>query len=164
MTSAGTLVVSYSDDSNGSLVVARSADGSAFTQVAAVESGFAWLAYPCAAIGGRRLWLVYVDAGGVELRWSDDDGQSWPAASFTKVSVEADVSSDDPTCAGTAGDLFIAYSLSKDTTDPSTYLWKDYGIRVAHSSDGGATIDEGQAGAPDRRGADRTPSGRGRCR
>jgi hypothetical protein len=143
VTKTGTIVISYTDIALNQIMVARSTDGKNFTRTQSGKSDPApSLSMPCPSIDGGRMWVVYRGATSVQLRWSDDDGATFPLANALRVSptTEADVSAEDPVCAGKGNDVWVLYGRSHDTLDPSNFNYKDYALRLAHSSDGGATV------------------------
>jgi hypothetical protein len=91
-----------------------------------------------------RVYATYHAGGGIGLRFSDDAGMTWPDANKTAVAAmsEGQPAFDDPTCAADGMEVWVTYGLSNDmglgagTTSPNLYA-----IRLAHSSDGGVTID-----------------------
>lgn len=145
LTKNQTVVVSYTNIATSALDLARSTDGGAsFTRTHVLPTSVASLPYTCTDPTSDRVWVVFHNGVGISLKWSEDDGATFPAANLTTVSLkpgENDVSTDDTVCVGKGNDVWIAYALSKDTTNPSNFLYKDYSIRLAHSPDGGATID-----------------------
>ncbi len=137
------ILVSYSDYSSNQIVVARTSDGASFTQTPAGKPDPApGLSMPCPSSSGGRTWVVFRGATTIQLRWSDDDGATFPTANASRVSPSTDnnLSEEDPVCVGNGNDVWVAYGLSHDNLDPSKYNWKDYALRLAHSSDGGATF------------------------
>jgi len=143
VTKNDTILISYTDIAANQIMVARSTDGKTFTHGQSGKSDPApSLSMPCPAIDGGRTWVVYRGAAGVQLRWSDDDGATFPMANALRVSptTETDVSAEDPVCAGKGNDVWVLYGRSHDMLDPSNFNYKDYSLRLAHSSDGGATV------------------------
>jgi hypothetical protein len=148
------VLVSYTDFSSTSIVVARSTDAKSFTRTVGVQADAGTLAMPCPDPDGGRVWLTYHGLGHIGLTWSDDDGLSFPAANLSTPSPLADsvdLSSESPACIGKGNDVWVVYGLSHDTVDPSKFDPKDYSLRLAHSSDGGMTfatpVDAGDANA-----------------
>ncbi len=145
ITKSQAILVSYTHVATGHVVVGRSADGAAsFTRTEAVSNvPYGALATPCADPDGGRVWLTFIGNKRIDLRWSDDDGATFPQTNATRVSptTELDVSTDDPVCVGRGSEVWVAYSRSHDIVDSASFNWKDYALRLAHSSDGGATID-----------------------
>ena len=143
ITKNNALLVSYTDYTQGTMVVARSPNGTAWTHTpAAANEPSATYATACPDPGGGRVWLVYFTPTYVGLTWSDDDGLSFPTANRTVVSdaTEIDIAAEDPVCVGKGQDVWIAYGRSHDMVNTTSFNVKDYTIRLAHSSDGGATI------------------------
>jgi hypothetical protein len=137
------IVVAYIDYGTGHVVLGRSADsGATFTRTD--PANFGALPTPCADPDTGRVWVTFLSGTGkVSLRWSDDDGVTFPVANSTVVNDTTDkpISTDDPVCVGRGNQVWIAYALSNDTGDSGSFNWKDFSLRIAHSSDGGATID-----------------------
>jgi hypothetical protein len=145
VTNKNTVIVTYAKTSTGGIYAGRSVDqGKTWTNAVIVEDGsFRNLVFPCPPVSGTRIWATYHAGGGVGLRWSDDDGVTWPDANKTAVAAMGEAPAfDDPTCAASPNgkDVWIAYGLSNDMNstmiNPSLYA-----IRLAHSPDGGVTID-----------------------
>jgi hypothetical protein len=115
------------------------------------------------ASGGGRVFLVYIDQGvGAVLRWSDDDGASWPVASATPVSTPQqarDVAGADPSCVVEGARLWITYGLT-DQAASLTAASSTPGlgaVGVARSDDGGKSIASRTTFAPDGWGRMRLP-------
>jgi hypothetical protein len=143
LTESQAVLVSYTNTSNGALDLARSTDGATFTRTHVIPTSAVSLPYVCSDVGGQHVWIVYHLGSTIQMRWSDDDGVTFPAANRTVVSLnnELDISTDDTICVGKGDEVWIGYSRSKDMTNSSNFLWKDYVLRLAHSADGGHTID-----------------------
>lgn len=139
-----TVVVTYAKTSTGGILAARSTDqAKTWTNVTIVEDGgFRNLVFPCHDASGDRLYVAYHAGGGIGLRWSDDGGATWPDPNKTAVAAqgEGQPAFDDPTCAAAGSEVWVVYGLSSDKfgTQSSPKLNR---LRLAHSSDGGATID-----------------------
>jgi hypothetical protein len=143
VTNKNTVIITYAKTSTGGIYAARSTDGGATwgSSVIVEDGNFRNLVYPCVPAVGDRIWAVYHAGGGIGMRWSDDDGVSWPTNN--KVAVAATGESpafDDPTCVTDGTQVWVSYGLSNDpfSADASPKL---FAIRLAHSPDGGATID-----------------------
>ena len=146
VTNKNTAILTYAKTSSGGSYAARSTDGGkTWTRAVIVEDGnFRNLTYPCAPATGDRIWAVYSvnGGGGIGLRWSDDDGLTWPDANKTAVAAMGEPAAfDDPTCAAEGNDVFVSYSLSNDQINGGANAPKGYALRLAHSGDGGVTID-----------------------
>jgi len=149
ITSDGTLVVTYAVATKvqSRLVASHSKDGLSWQESVILQGASAFwnLAYPCAPKGGKRLWVTYLtftNDVAVGLTYSDDDGQTWiPLLQNTTVSLPSEpVSFDDPTCVAQGNEVWVSYGLSKEPPGQMEST-KSYAIRLAHSSDGGKTID-----------------------
>jgi len=151
-TPGGALLVTYMQEDRTSalpggtrrLIAARTTDGVTWTRAdfatGPVESN-PWT-HTCTAQG--RVWAAHMIGGGVELRWSDDDGASWPAANTTTVSLPTERVAFNPvTCVAQGREVWVSYGLTSDPfLDPLTFAFNRLdGIVVAHSSDGGTSID-----------------------
>ena len=143
VTDKNTLIVTYAKTSTGGIYAARSTDqGKTWSNAVIVENAaFRNLVYPCAPATGNRLWVTYNTGGGIGLRWSDDDGVTWPDVNKTAVAAMGETPGfDDPTCAASGNEVWVSYGLSNDAFS-STNSPKLFAIKLAHSGDGGATID-----------------------
>ncbi|MFT3772045.1 MAG: sialidase family protein [Minicystis sp.] len=143
VTNKNAVLVTYAKTSTGGIYAARSADGGAtWSNAVIVEDGnFRNLVYPCVSKTNDRIWAAYHAGGGIGLRWSDDDGVTWPDANKSAVAAQGEQPAfDDPTCAADGNDVWISYGLSNDqfSGDASPKL---HTVRVAHSPDGGSTVD-----------------------
>jgi hypothetical protein len=101
--------------------------------------GFRNLIYPCIDEQTGRLYVVYHPGGGIGLRFSDDQGKTWPQATAVALPTDPDAMFDDPTCAAHGGKVWIAYGVGTDTFDKTTNP-RSNRLRVALSTDGGASI------------------------
>lgn len=143
VTNKNTLILTYAKTSTGGIYAARSTDGAmTWTNVLMVEDGnFRNLVYPCAPLNGNRVWATYHAGGGIGLRWSDDDGVTWPDANKAAIAAMTEQPAfDDPTCAAEGNEVWVSYGLSNDQFGGADSP-KLHTIRIAHSADGGATVD-----------------------
>ena len=146
VTNKGTLLVTYLEESPSdvTITIARSTDEGQTWSHSALSNAYGNLAFLCVPQQGDRVWLTYAGFAGwspdIVLNWSDDDGASWPGQNETTVSVEGDVAYTDPNCAAEQDEVWISYGRSSDDigNDLSPKL---HAIQVAHSSDGGGSID-----------------------
>jgi hypothetical protein len=133
------------------IVVARSSDGVAWTQTEAVpklpQGQIAGIPHACMSQQGSRMWIAYVDSSSptfASIRWSDDLGQTWPAANvssgFAPASAGGQLQSYDLRCVGEGNDVWAMYGLAS-TQGSTTGIPPLDEIRVAHSGDGGSTWD-----------------------
>jgi hypothetical protein len=143
VTAAGRALLTYGAISSGGLYASLSNDGKTWSQTK-IAAGAKNLGYTCAG-QGNTVWVVYYDddSGSIGLGRSDDQGATWPASTFVTVSdsSEQDVSFDDPTCVTRGGDVWVSYSRTKDNVNTEQFMPRDYLVEVAHSSDGGKTIE-----------------------
>jgi hypothetical protein len=146
VTNQNTLLVTYARGAPGgmgtdTLVVARSTDGVAWTRtLVSTGGGFRDFIYPCPPRAGSRVWFVASDSAvGTAVRWSDDDGASWPSNSAS-AALGSDAVLGDPKCVSNNQDVWVMDGVTNDTMVAMDALPKLNGIRVAHSSDGGQTF------------------------
>lgn len=143
VTNKNTVILTYAKTSTGGIYAARSTNqGQTWSNAVIVEdNNFRNLVFPCAPANGNRIWATYHAGGGIGLRWSDDDGVTWPDANKTAVAAQGEQPGfDDPNCVAENNDVWITYELSNDPFNSGSSP-KAFAIRLAHSSDGGATID-----------------------
>jgi hypothetical protein len=142
VTNDGALLVTYARTSTGGIFAARSTDMRTFSRATIVEDGgFRNLVFPCQPPTGNRLYVTYHAGGGIGLRWSDDAGATWPDTNRTAVAANGEMPAfEDPTCAAAAEDVWMTYGLSTDAFS-TTASAKLEAIMLAHSPDGGKTID-----------------------
>lgn len=138
----GTLLVTYARVSSGGIFAATSKDLSHWDNQKIVEDGsFRNLVFPCQPESGSRVYAVYHAGAGIGLRRSDDGGRSWPDANKSAVAAMTERPAfEDPTCAAAGDDVWVSYGLSHDVSTEAVSA-KLYGIRLAHSPDGGRSID-----------------------
>jgi len=124
------------------VVAARSADGASFTW-ANISSGMEASAWPnlCASKATGRVAAVFVDASdnATGVRWSSDDGKTWPAENQNLVPL-SEYPGEFPSCVQGALDLWIMQGTA--SVAPSrTYEPTLDNIELTHSGDGGLTLD-----------------------
>ncbi len=151
LTDKGSAIITYSAQSSDSLslIAARSVDGTSWTRSFIVDdpsfNTFSNLAFPCAPPSGDRVfasYLTFTFSGiDVNLSWSDDDGQTWSAAQKTQVSSEGDVAFTDVNCVAAGNEVWVSYGRTPDSPGGAETP-KLSAIRIAHSTDGGASIAE----------------------
>jgi hypothetical protein len=139
----GAVVVTYANTSTGGLYAARSTDGGAHWTIAKIieDGSFRNLAFPCYDAKSKRLFVTYHAGGGIGLRFSDDGGQGWDAKGTAVADTGEQPAFDDPTCVADAGEVWVSYGLTQDSGNAEATSPKLNAIQVAHSGDGGATID-----------------------
>ncbi|MBI5543115.1 MAG: exo-alpha-sialidase [Deltaproteobacteria bacterium] len=106
-----------------------------------------WYPRICRQQDGDRWFVTYHDTDlgasflgdGIGLRYSDDHGETWSDAITINLSSETTGIWND--CAARGNDVWILYGLSSGEAS-STYVPPLTSVRVAHSGDRGATIDE----------------------
>ncbi len=142
VTNKNTPVVTYARTSTGGIFAARTTDqGKTWKSSKIVEDmNFRNLVFPCQGAKDTRLFATYHAGGGIGLRWSDDDGVTWPDVNKTAAAMMGEQPAfDDPTCAADGNDVFVSYGLSPDQFNPDSTPALN-AIRVAHSKDNGVTI------------------------
>jgi hypothetical protein len=151
VTSTGELLVTYERDGmplDYGIVMARSTDGVTWQRAAVADdptgSVYRNLAFSCAPATGTRIWatyLAYDTALEARLAHSDDGGGTWSAETVVSAPGEA-VAFDDPVCVADNDEVWISYGLTKDPLNMSSAdASKLSAVRLAHSGDGGQTID-----------------------
>jgi len=139
----GAVMVTYARTSTGGIFAARSTDWKTFNTATIVEDGgFRNLVFPCQPSDSMtRAYVTYHAGGGIGLRWSDDGGMTWPDVNKTAAAeMGSRPAFDDPTCAATGQEVWVTYGLSSDPFSTANSAKLD-SIKVAHSPDGGKTID-----------------------
>jgi hypothetical protein len=111
-----------------------------------VSNHFQNLIHPCKAPGTDRLYLFYLDAEhGLTLWRSEDGGRTWPVDQRTAVQSpdeDASVSTGlDSNCVASGDEVWAVYGLTGSDPGGGQTLAQLTDVRLAHSSDGGATID-----------------------
>lgn len=112
----------------------------------AVPNHFQNLIHPCKAPGTDRLYLFYLDAEfGLTLWRSEDGGVTWPEDNRVAVQApeeDATVSTGlDSNCIARGDEVWAVYGLTDDDPGGGQTLARLTDVRLAHSSDGGATFD-----------------------
>jgi hypothetical protein len=142
VTAAGTVMVTYMADVNGTstLFAERSVDkGATWTRstiLSPTNGDGANFVIPCAPKTGTRLWATYLSIEGSgfghRLRWSDDDGVTWPDGN---TKYFADLSAAVPaSCVARGSDVWVAYGRWR--TLPSQREAPLDEVRVVHTTDG----------------------------
>lgn len=144
----GSLIASWNETDpvalTSNIVTARSADQGATwstTTITGTPGAFTG-AYVCASPKNDRVVDVFTDTTGYafDVRWSDDDGATWPAANARSLSLNP---VGDPieaaTCLLGAPDLWILDAVS---SQPPNTLRGDVADKIVliHSSDGGMSF------------------------
>jgi hypothetical protein len=112
VTKAGTVVLSYmsGNDASTTLKMARSSDQGATWSKATVQKVEGNFIVPCVGYGSERVWAAYLDfaAGAIlNVRWSDDDGVTWPAANV-KILTNLPVV-QPPSCMARGSNVYVAF-------------------------------------------------------
>jgi hypothetical protein len=132
------------------LIAATSPDGMAWKRAFITDdttgATFMNLAMVCPPRDGTRLWATYLvldnSAISVRLSYSDDGGSKWSNPGIVVSAPGEPVAFDDPMCVAENNEVWVSYGLTMDMIDfTAGNANKLYAIRLAHSSDGGATID-----------------------
>src|SRR5206468_6496346 len=110
-------------------------------QEIAADRGFRNLVFPCQPSTGTKVYAVYSTGGGIGLRWTDDGGATWNDINKTAVAVQGERAAfDDPTCAAEGNEVWVTYGDSDQGFDQTNSPPLNQ-IRIAHSPDGGKSID-----------------------
>jgi hypothetical protein len=151
VTHRGTVFAAYAVDERESdapciaTEVSRSADGVAWTRsTAAPCEPTRWLRNLnalCASEASERVWLAYVvgtsDRAAVEIRYSPDNGRTWPIENVRVLSAPDERVSFDPLgCVADADGAWVVYGVSDDPIVPSVFP-KLSSIPVVHLDDTG---------------------------
>jgi hypothetical protein len=135
VTQHGTVVVVFMNSGGG--IAARSPDGVNW-QRSTITQESSNLFSLCE--GGGNLYTTYVGNYGIELRASQDEGQTW-STDATYVSPNGETPAyNDPTCVAQGSEVWVTYGISdgnftgEDALDPAVAL------NVAHSSDFGVSF------------------------
>jgi len=127
---------------SSSIVAARSTDGGAHWTRTAITSGVI-ASWPnvCASRTGGHVAAVFIDAqnAATGMRWSDDDGATWPDGNTNMVPLSLN-EGEFPSCFAIDQDLWVMQGVS--SMRPSrTYEPTLDDIQLTHSGDGGFTLD-----------------------
>lgn len=150
VSAAGTLLVTYEKGgaSGGELAIARSTDGASWTKGTVTTFGADGLAnFVVTCPGATRVWATYLDAtsGGdyaFRLRWSDDDGVTWPAENVGTVAAPGATSApaiEPPSCTASGSDVWVGYGMW--TGQPADQESPPDELHVAHSQNGTTFVD-----------------------
>jgi hypothetical protein len=125
------------------IVAARSTDGGAHWTRTNITPGALADAWPniCASRTSGKLAAVFVDSehNATGLRWSDDDGGSWPDGNVNMVPLSS-YEGEFPSCLAIDNELWVMQGVA--STRPSrTYEPTLDDIQLTHSGDGGPTLD-----------------------
>jgi hypothetical protein len=118
VTAAGTVMITCMQEpagGNSILNAHRSTDGGATwtkSQIFASTGGNqANFVVPCAPKSGSRIWATHLSVEGSglaqRLHWSDDDGETWPAANTKTYGINSSIT--PATCVAKGGDVWIGY-------------------------------------------------------
>ncbi len=151
VTADGTIVTSFMESqtissSSTTGITASSKDGGqTWTRsfiVDAAANEFANLFWFCEGQG--ILYSTYLEAPPtgyyVALRSSTDDGATWSTTS-TVISLGSETPAGlDPTCVANGNDVWVAYGTTPSPVTSQNDLDPAHALRVAHSSDRGASV------------------------
>jgi hypothetical protein len=148
---SGAIVVSYMDSTDlaGTTsygVLASSPDGTTWTRSTIVtqpDAVFSNLFWTCEGQG--VLYATYLEytatTGYVALRTSTDQGATWSHPS-TVVSLPSEMpAANDPICVANGADVWIQYTTTPMPATSSNSLDPAYAMPIAHSGNGGMTLD-----------------------
>jgi hypothetical protein len=147
-TRTGMFLVAYTQIINGisSLVSATSKDAEEWTRVfvAPDDDRHRVMPYPCAArVAGStpgRTWIAHLREARLLVRWSDDDGVTWPGENAVDDDVQGRVA-HPPTCVAQGDEIWITYGISNDGQAKPSRPRRLVAIRTAYSSDGGENFE-----------------------
>jgi hypothetical protein len=142
MSSTGEVLLTYADFTNASaaaLVLARSADGKAFTKsIIANDATFGNLAYLCLDVSkgaSATLYVAHLGANaGLTVHRSIDGGATWTSTALENL----DVLFQDVTCVAKDNDVWVSYAKGVGYT-PGENPPAD-SVQVLHSTDGAASF------------------------
>lgn len=132
------------DFSASSIVAATSRDGARFSrQTVHASKSSLGLPFPCEARGGGRLYARFFDSGlGVALHASDDGGATWAVRTRLPEGREVEkVGGETPGCVARGDEVWAMYAIEGEPATGASSFGTLGAIRLAHSADGGKTID-----------------------
>lgn len=144
-TTAGSAIATWVAVGQGAgvFVGRREKGAKTWTTTTAVQDGIVRnMVYPCAQPGTKRVWMAYdAQDHGVGLRWSDDDGASWPEGNRTEVTEQGESDAfDEVSCASDGKHLWVLYGVTDEKLTTTQNAEQLKGIRIARSDDGGKTF------------------------
>ena len=133
----------YGEGNTAWIVAARSVDkGATWTRTVLTgkTGGAAWPNL-CAGRGPGRVVAVYVDGQGTGVRWSDDNGATWPVANRKSIALPAEhFAGEFPSCVTEGADFWVLQGVS--TESPTRTLQPMLtDVVLAHSGDTGASFE-----------------------
>lgn len=148
ITQDGGVLVTYAKTSTGGIYAAKSMDFTTWNNSPIAEGGsFRNLMFPCVPSMGSRVYVTNVlvtnntGVNAIELHWSEDGGATWANQARTAASMQGEaLAFEDPTCAAEGNEVWVSYGLTRDRISTAQSA-KLTAIRIAHSADGGQTID-----------------------
>ncbi|MEO7110006.1 MAG: sialidase family protein, partial [Polyangiaceae bacterium] len=124
------------------VVSSRSTDGGAtWTRTPLNTQGaFGWT-NGCASRTSEKVAAVFLDytKEDASVRWSDDNGATWPEANETDISPDENPG-EFPSCVADGTDLWLLQGVTHEQASTTVEPTLD-GIKLSHSSDGGHTFD-----------------------
>jgi hypothetical protein len=143
-TSSGALLASFTlyDATSDMVYVSRSADGKAWAAKSQLGQAPGVFGFSCPPAHGSHVYAVKLgDDGNIYLAHSDDDGATWPASAEIVVATQSDgVGLEPPSCTAEGDDVYVSYGQGS-VNPPTGQATPLTGIRVAHSGDGGKSIE-----------------------
>ena len=135
--------VEYLDSAYDSLIVSsRSIDGGAtWTRSTLKATGvFSWT-NGCASRTSAKVAAVFVDNDRTvtSVRWSDDNGATWPEANTNDIAPHSNLG-EFPSCVADGNELWVMQGVSREQATRTVEPTLD-AINLSHSSDGGHTFD-----------------------
>ncbi len=125
-----------------SIIAARSVDeGATWTRTPSLSLATDQVAWPnlCASKTGGQLTAIFENEYGVGMRWSTDNGATWPVANVNVLQYPG-VPGEFPSCLQKGRDLWIMQGMAMNSAS-TTYEPVDDTIQLVHSGDGGFTFD-----------------------
>jgi hypothetical protein len=155
VTSSGTLLVTYgqgSKDLSSVVLVTRTSDDGGNTWTSSIplpsEGSFTYqnLVHPCVSRDGGAIYFYYLDGNAGLVLWhSDDGGESWPPGNRTTVQAPSESNTFsiplDGNCVADGKEVWAAYGLTDQPVVQGQVVPRLTHVRLAHSSDGGKSID-----------------------
>jgi hypothetical protein len=130
VTKRGAIVVTYMSQSGGTrtLHFAKSTDQGLTWKDHTISQEFGNLIVPCIGPSSERAWALFVDFSdnmSLKVRWSDDDGDTWPDGNVTKM-TNLPVSRP-PDCIARANSVIAAFQYSSKQTS-TTFAGDEYHV------------------------------------
>jgi hypothetical protein len=119
------VIVAYTESA---VTIARVDTSGAITRATLNELGV-----PSLCTDGTRVYAVMETDMGVVLHWSDDEGQTWPAANFHAFDPDPDLAGVQPRCAASGDSLWVVYGATTNSATSGQEMLD--AVLVARSKD-----------------------------